>query len=121
MKKCKYLLSGVGFWLAVNPALAEFGEDTARGQAPDLVGLQGTAANTLAILAGDIAGTLLAFLGTIFFILILYGGFTWMTAAGDPSKAKRAQTIIITAVVGLIVLLSAYAITTFIADNVIPK
>ena len=110
----------MGLWLTMNPALAEFGEDTAKSEAKDLVGLQGTAANTLAVLAGDIVGTLLAFLGTIFFMLILYGGFTWMTAAGDPSKAKRAQAIIITAVIGLIVLLSAYAITTFIADNVIP-
>lgn len=57
---------------------------------------------------------LLSFLGVIFIILIIYSGFLWMTASGDSEKITKAKDILISAVIGIIIVLSAYMITTTI-------
>ena len=56
----------------------------------------------------------LAFIGTIFLILIIYSGIQWMTAGGNEEKVEKSKKRIINAVIGLIVILSAYIITTFV-------
>ncbi|MFH0854029.1 MAG: hypothetical protein V1891_00850 [bacterium] len=61
----------------------------------------------------------LSFLGIIFLVLILYGGFLWMTAGGNDDKVAQSKTIIINGVIGLIIILSAYAITYFVLENII--
>ena len=63
---------------------------------------------------GKLISALLSVLGVIFLLLIIWAGFTWMTAQGDSKKVDKAKDILITAVVGLIILLSAYAISTFV-------
>jgi Type IV secretion system pilin/Bacterial Ig-like domain len=68
----------------------------------------------------DILGTLinvvLGLLGAVFLLLVLYAGFLWMTAGGDEKKVDKARKMLIQATVGLIILLSAYAITTFVIN-----
>ncbi len=56
----------------------------------------------------------LSLVGTIFFLLILYGGFIWFTAAGNNEKVTKARTIIITAILGFIITLLALTISRFI-------
>ncbi len=63
---------------------------------------------------GNIIKILLMLLGTIFVILLLLGGFRWMTAQGDAKKVEEARDNIKNAVMGLVVVLAAYAITKFI-------
>lgn len=63
---------------------------------------------------GKLISALLSVLGVIFLVLIIWAGFTWMTAQGDPKKVDKAKDILITSVVGLIILLSAYAISNFV-------
>ena len=67
---------------------------------------------------GELINIALSLLGIIFLMLTLYAGFIWMTAQGDAGKTKKAQDILRTAVVGLVILLSAYAISTFIITQV---
>ncbi len=55
----------------------------------------------------------LTFLGLIAVILILWGGFKWMTAGGNDEQVGEAKKIIIAAVIGLAIIISAYAITNF--------
>ena len=59
----------------------------------------------------------LAFVGTIFLILIIYGGIQWMTAQGNEEKVTKAQTIIKDSVIGLAVVLFAYLITYTIVSR----
>ncbi len=66
---------------------------------------------------GSLISVLLSLLGVIFLLLIIYAGFTWMTAQGDTKKTQKAKDILITSVVGLIILLSAYAISSFVLDQ----
>lgn len=81
----------------------------------------GTPSESLAIEVGRIVGTLLAFLGIIFLVLMIAGGILWMTAAGNEAKVATARKLIIAAIIGLIIVLASYAITTFVADNILAK
>jgi hypothetical protein len=60
----------------------------------------------------------LSFLGVIFLILMIYGGFIWMTGRGNEEQVKKAQGLIQAAVIGMIIVVSAYAITYFILSNI---
>ncbi len=60
---------------------------------------------------GKVISLLLGILGVAFMGLLIYGGFTWMSARGNESEAEKAKKIMTNAVIGLIIILSAYAIT----------
>lgn len=53
-------------------------------------------------------------LGVITLILIIYAGFVWMTSQGKPDAINKAKKIIINAVIGLLIIILAAAITEFI-------
>lgn len=46
--------------------------------------------------------------------VIIFGGFRYTLSQGDPGKVKKAKDTIMYAIIGLIVVLSAFAITNFI-------
>ncbi|RLC39037.1 hypothetical protein DRH27_00740 [Candidatus Falkowbacteria bacterium] len=56
----------------------------------------------------------LSVLGVIFIILMIVAGYNWMSAAGDEQKVQKAKDTILRAIIGLIILVSAYAITYFV-------
>jgi hypothetical protein len=60
----------------------------------------------------------LALLGVIFLILTVYGGYVWLLARGDESEVTRAQGILKTAVIGLVIVMSAYAITFYVVSRI---
>ncbi len=64
-------------------------------------------------IAANIIQTVLGLIGTIFFGLTIYAGFLWMTAGGEDEKVTKAKALLMQAVIGLAVILSAYAITIF--------
>ncbi|MCK4539816.1 hypothetical protein KAU09_01535 [Candidatus Parcubacteria bacterium] len=65
-------------------------------------------------MAVDIVKYLMTFLGIIAVVVILLGGFKWMTAAGNEDKVAEAKKLIIAGVIGLIIILCAYAIVNFV-------
>ena len=68
-------------------------------------------------ITGTVIGSVLSLLGVIFFLLIFYGGIRWMLAQGNEAEVDKAKQILVAAVIGLIIVLSAYAITTFIGNQ----
>lgn len=75
-------------------------------------------------LSGDLAGTvatvikaILALVGTVFLVLTIYAGIMWMTAQGNEERVTKAQDIIKASVIGLIIIMSAYAITYFVTSK----
>ncbi len=59
---------------------------------------------------------LLSFTSIVMIGLIVYAGFTWMTAGGNEEKVEGAKTTIRNSVIGLVIVLSAYSITLFAAN-----
>lgn len=52
-----------------------------------------------------------------FLIMLLVGGVTFITASGDEAKVEKAKKLLFWAVLGAIVLLSAWGIATYILNQ----
>lgn len=61
----------------------------------------------------------LGFLGVIAVVIILLGGFKWMTAAGSEPKVQEARKLIFSGIIGLVIIISAFAIASFVIDSII--
>lgn len=96
-----------------NPAADNYGLDTSAPPALQTA----TAKEALPSRVGTIVGIALSFVGVLFLILIIYAGIMWMTAAGNDQQVAKAKEIIIAAVIGLVIVLSAYGITMFIGTQ----
>jgi len=64
--------------------------------------------------AGGIIKIFLSILSIIFIALMLYGGYLWMTDRGNQEQVTKAKELITSAVIGLIIVIAAYAITYFV-------
>ncbi|HNU81643.1 MAG TPA: hypothetical protein PLA05_01760 [bacterium] len=68
----------------------------------------------LETVVGRIITGLFSLLGVIFIIFIIYGGYLYLTASGNEEQTKKATSIITQNIVGLVIILGAYALTYFI-------
>lgn len=75
--------------------------------------------NFLSTKVGSIIGLVLSFVGVIFLILMIFAGLTWMTASGNQEKVNKSKDLMINAVIGLVIVMAAYAITAFIGSKLI--
>jgi hypothetical protein len=69
---------------------------------------------TIGQITGLIIETLLGFLAIIFVVLLIYAGFQWMTAQGNEEKVEKSLHTITRAIIGLAIIIAAYAITYFV-------
>jgi hypothetical protein len=60
----------------------------------------------------------MGFLGVIAVVIILLGGFKWMTAGGNEDKVKKAKQLIFSGIIGLVIILSAFAIASFVITQI---
>lgn len=69
---------------------------------------------SVGLIIANIITIVLSLLGIIFVILVITSGFGWMTAGGNDEKIKKSQERLKSAIIGLIIIVAAYAITYFI-------
>lgn len=63
---------------------------------------------------------LLSLLGILFVVLVIYGGVRWMIAGGDEQKVTKAKGIVVDSLIGLVIVLAAYAISYFVISALLP-
>lgn len=63
---------------------------------------------------GKIIQTVISFVGVLFMIFLVYGGVLWMTARGNDQQVDKAKSIIVESIIGLFVVVSAYAISVLV-------
>ncbi|PIY96956.1 MAG: hypothetical protein COY66_02175 [Candidatus Kerfeldbacteria bacterium CG_4_10_14_0_8_um_filter_42_10] len=56
---------------------------------------------------------ILGLLGLVAVIMILYGGFTWLTSAGNEEKISKAKGVITAAVIGLVIVILSWAVVRY--------
>ena len=61
----------------------------------------------------------LSLLGIIAVVIVLIGGFKWMTAGGNDDKIAEARKLIFAGIVGMAIILSAWAIARFVLANLL--
>lgn len=101
---------------AVFAPLAAFAQVDVGLDAAQSIGLSTV---SLPELVGRIIYAFLGLLGIIAVVLVIYAGFIWMTAQGSEEKIKKAKQILTNAVIGLVIIMSAGAITMFILNALI--
>jgi hypothetical protein len=119
MKIVKYILPALVLCLIASSALAKVEltspdfQAVAGGAGYDVQGGQ-----ALPTIIGLVIRVILGFLGIILIVLVIYAGFLWMTAGGDTKQVDKSKDIIKNAVMGLVVILLAYAITDFVISKI---
>jgi len=68
--------------------------------------------------ATNIISTILTLLGLIALVIVLLGGFKWMTSGGNEEKVGEAKKLLGAGVIGLIIVFAAWAIATFMIGNI---
>jgi len=66
---------------------------------------------------GGIIQTALSILGIVAALLIIYAGYVWMTARGKEERVTKAKETLEAAIIGLVIIMAAYAITYFVVDR----
>ncbi|MFC1598851.1 Ig-like domain-containing protein [Patescibacteria group bacterium] len=74
----------------------------------------GLGTTDIRITVARIIRTALGLLGIIAVSIVVYAGFAYMTSAGNPEKVERAKKILINAFIGLLIILSAFSIASFV-------
>lgn len=115
-------LIAVGSFAATPPPLSKtlvpagqgvYGEAAPGGTPVQAPSVGGIVAQVIAVFFG--------LLGIIFVALMVYGGFQWMTAAGNPDQVKKAQKLMLDAVVGVLILMAASFISYWVLYTISTK
>lgn len=99
----------------------DLGSGLARGAAVKAGYDKNTTDTTFAETIGSVIKALLSFTGVIFLVLTVYAGFLWMNARGDESQIEKSQSILRSAIIGLVITVGAYSITNFIVPRIVSK
>lgn len=70
-------------------------------------------------LIGNLINIFLSVLGIIFVVMVVYAGYLWMTDAGGGEKVKKAKSLLGTAIIGIVITLAAYAISSFVITSLV--
>lgn len=107
----------MGLVLAPSLSMAASSTDTF-GLKPLDSELQGTLGNSdLRTTVARLINVALSLLGVIAVVIILAGGFKWMTAGGNDDKVAEARKMIFSGVIGLAIILSSWAIALFVLNR----
>jgi hypothetical protein len=77
-----------------------------------------TDVNDPSVVIGVVIQFALSFVGVIFLLLMIYGGYLWMTARGEEQTVNKAKDLIRAAIIGLIIIILAYSISFFVISKV---
>lgn len=98
------------------PAFAQLNESNIGVPYAENLGLGNKDPRDMAV---SIIQVVLGFLAIIVVLLVLYGGFVWMTAGGNEDKIATGKKIITAGVVGLIIILAAWGIARFVVTVIL--
>jgi len=118
MKKIIYTLWGAILSLCItSSALAAGNINDAKNNLGKVGSQLGGVESDVENIVGTAINAALTLIGLIFLILMVYAGFLWMTAQGKEDQVEKAGKIIRSTIVGLVLVLSAYAITFFVTSK----
>ncbi|MFH0857296.1 MAG: pilin [Candidatus Magasanikbacteria bacterium] len=122
MKKIFFSIIALGLFIAIPAfAVADLGVGGLKQTAEQYAGYAPATGTSAAELVGSIIQVLLSLVGSIFLILVFYAGYLWMTARGEESQVEKAKKIVMQATIGLILVVGAYSITSFVVPRIVEK
>ena len=101
------------------PALAQTLTPTELLNTSELTPALGLSTTDIRTTIARIVRSAMAFLGIVTVLLMLYAGFLWMTAGGNDEQVGTAKKIMVAAVIGLAIILSAYGLANFVINQLV--
>ncbi|MFA6428553.1 MAG: hypothetical protein WCW02_03360 [Candidatus Buchananbacteria bacterium] len=120
MKKFKLagLLIILGLIILPQLSLAAVDFNTQLNSLATSAGYDTSSAVSLTSTIGKIINYLLGFLGIIALLIVIWAGFNWMTAGGNDDKISSAKSWMVNGFIGLVIIIFAYAISTFVITQI---
>jgi len=107
---------GLSVFLIPTPLFAQIDQSAKALQTTaDAAGVGG--GSDLLTIMGRIINIGLGFVGFIVLVYLIYAGFLWMTSGGDEEGVKKAKMMIRNAIIGILIVASAFAIANFILSK----
>lgn len=116
-----FVFTGINYCYADDPLKLKDAFDPASGKPLNTAAVQGGGFNagaTFEGIIGKIITMAIGLIGVIFLILAIYGGYMWMTAHGNDETVEKAKKTIVSAIIGLIIVLAAYAISHYLVSTI---
>ena len=111
----RFAVGAAATTLALIPAIASAQVDLGLNYATAI----GLGTQDVRTTVSNVIRAFMGLLGLVAVVIILYGGFKWMTSQGSDEKVTEAKKLIVAGVIGLIIILSAYAIAEFVVGAII--
>lgn len=74
---------------------------------------------SITIIIARLIRTVISLLGIIAVVIVLYGGFMYMTAGGNEERVKKAKNAIKNGLIGLVIVLMSFTIAQFIVSRLV--
>ncbi|MDD5528078.1 MAG: pilin [Patescibacteria group bacterium] len=74
--------------------------------------------NSVPQLIGNIINAALGIVGSLALVMFIYGGFTWMLAAGNEQAVEKGKNILMWAAIGLVVIFASYSLVSFVISAI---
>jgi hypothetical protein len=98
-------------WYGTTPAAVDAAKYSS---ATDLANPLGTGGKDVPTLINTIIKSALGVVGSLALIMFIYGGFTWMLAAGNEQAVDKGKNILTWATIGLVVIFASYSLVGFV-------
>lgn len=116
------MMGALTFFSMTNLAFAQGNALAPTGGSPFTTGnddVVGTGQGDLRTFVVNILRWAMTFLGLFCTIMIIYGGFLYITAAGEEDKAKKGRTIILYCVIGLAIIAVSFLIVKTVSEGLV--
>ncbi|MFH1098984.1 MAG: IPT/TIG domain-containing protein [Candidatus Uhrbacteria bacterium] len=105
------LLLAIGFWLSTAPALAQVDTGIGFGTATGLT------TRDIRLIVAEIIRAAIGLLGIVALVIVIYGGYLWMTAGGNEERITDAKKWLTNGAIGLAIILLSFSITQFVISR----
>ncbi|MFA4831039.1 MAG: hypothetical protein WC618_02585, partial [Patescibacteria group bacterium] len=107
---------GLAVFAFAEPIFAQTAADDSFGL-QDFENTTELGAQDIRVTVAKIIRAVLGLLGIIVLVIVIYGGYMYMTAGGQEEKITTAKKILVNGAIGLVIILSSLAITQFILSR----
>ncbi len=108
-------------FLAPTAVLAAYNGDTGLNASGGKAGFDVKTPDQLPIVIDTVIKTALGVVGIVFLVLMVYAGYIWMIARGDEAKVEKSKDTIVNCIIGIVIVVGAYAITSYLVGALNPK
>ena len=119
MTKLKSILLITLFLITIISPVVVIAQTEAGSDPVSLTNPLGDPSPDIPTLIGKIINAALGIVGSIALVMFIYGGFTWMTAAGNAEQITKGKNIIVWAAIGLVVIFASYSLVNFVIKDAI--